>query len=447
MIRALFLLALVAGLSFAARSFVPEGAPGSGSTALAFGFLLLAAIQAGHIFHRLHLPHLTGFLLTGLLFGPEVLGLLSHEMVGDLTLVKKVAVGMIALSAGCELNLVALRPRLRVVGRITVLGLVLAGALLWGFLFVISEQLEFAAGMTEPQRAIVALIGANVLVALSPAVVIGIVSETSAAGPLTELGLSLVVLADLVVVITFTFSESIARIVFPGLAGDGGVGSLATHILGSLGIGAGLGMVLAVFVQRVGRKLGLFVFGALFVIAEAGSAVHIDPLLVGLAAGLFLENVSSVSGALVAEETKSASLPTLAVFFAVVGAEIHLHAFREVAAFAIGCAVLRAIGLWTGARLAARGTGLEPDLARRIPFGMFPQAGVAIALALLVGQKFAPWGAALSTLLLSTIMVNELIGPILWRHALVRAGEVGRRDSSHLAAAPHARRAKTEGLP
>jgi Kef-type K+ transport system membrane component KefB len=445
MIRAAILLAMVYALALSARSFLPAGMEGGGGAILAFGFVLLAAIQTGHIFHALRLPHLTGFLLCGVVFGPEgpeFLRLLTPSMVHDLAVIKRVAIGLIALLAGCELNLQALRPRLKVVGTIAAFGLLFAGVLVWTFLFFLLPELTWSAGMTTGQRAVVALVGANVLIALSPAVVIGIVSETRSAGPVTEMALSLVVLADLVVVLTFSLTDSVAHAVFPVVGAAGGAASLAAHILGSLAVGAVLGAVMALFIARVGRKVGLFVFGVLFVIAEAGGQWHLDPLLVGLAAGLFLENVSAVSGHLVVHETESASLPTFAVFFATVGAEIHLRAFADVALWAVAAALLRALGQYAGLRVAVWRYKLEPSLWQRLYLGMLPQAGVAIALAILVATKFGAWGEQLAVLLFGTIVVNELIGPVLWRGALIRAGEVGRRESAP-SAAGHARRAST----
>jgi Kef-type K+ transport system membrane component KefB len=439
-IRAAILLAIVAGLTLSARSFLPEGVSGGGATMLAFGFLLLAALQTGHVFHELRLPHLTGFLLCGAVFGPELVGLLTKDMVADLAVIKRVAVGLIALQAGCELNLRALRPRLRLVSAVGVFGFVAAFALLWGFFFVAARHLPYGEGLTDLQRAIVAIVGANVTCALSPAVVIGIVSETRASGPVTELALSLVVLADLAIVVTFSLTESLAGTVFP-LSSSGGVGSLFAHVLGSLAVGTAVGAALALFCTRIGRKVGLFVFGLLFVVAEAGGAYHIDPLLVGLAAGLFVENISTVSGHAVVQQTEPASLPTFAVFFATVGAEIHLHDFIAVAPWALGAALLRASGFFVGLRVAAARTHMEPLLWKNLYFGMLPQAGVAIALAILVRDKFGAWGEQLSVVIFGVIVVNELSGPILWRAALVRAGEVGRRDARPTPG--HARRAST----
>jgi Kef-type K+ transport system membrane component KefB len=440
-IRPALVLALVAGLSFAARSFLPASTQLTGSgAALAFGFLLLAAVQTGHIFHALRLPHLTGFILCGALFGPEVLGLITNSMLDDLTLVKKVAVGLIALNAGCELNFARLRPKIRSIGAVSVFGLLAAFILLFTLFAVVLGRIEFTAGMTTPQRLTVALICATVLCALSPAVVMGILSETRAVGPLSEMCLSIVVLADLAIVIAFSFTESVARAVFPPAAAQPGgssiFGALAVHIFGSIAAGIAVGLVSTLYIRRVGQRIGLFVFAVLFVVAEAGGALHLDPLLVGLSAGLFLENISPISGHEVIRETEVAAMPTFAVFFAVVGAQVHLHSFFSVVPYAAAAALARATGIYCGARFGGRLVKLDPAVERKVPFGMFPQAGVAIGLANLVATSFTPWGPAAATLILGTIVINEMLGPVLFRMALERAGEIGRKRENSLVDLP-----------
>jgi Kef-type K+ transport system membrane component KefB len=437
MIRAALVLALVAGISFAARSFLPASTTITGSgAALAFGFLLLAALQTGHIFHALRLPHLTGFILCGAIFGPEVLRLITPSMLADLTLVKKVAVGLIALNAGCELNFAKLRPKIRSIGLVSVCGLATAFTLLFALFVFITTRLDFTAEMTQPQRLAVSLVCATVLCALSPAVVMGILSETRARGPLSEICLSIVVLADLAIVIAFSFTESVAHAVFPAPdagAGHSMFGALAVHIFGSIAAGVAVGVTSTLYIRRVGQRIGLFVFTVLFVVAEAGGALHLDPLLVGLSAGLFIENVSPVSGHEVIQETEIAAMPTFAVFFAVVGAEVHLHAFFSVAPYAVLAALTRATGIYAGARVGGRIARLDPAVARKVPFGMWPQAGVAIGLANLVSTSFSPWGPAAATLILGTIVVNEMVGPVIFRVALAKAGEIGqKRDASML---------------
>lgn len=437
MIRAVFVLFLVAGISFAARSFLPASVTITGSgAALAFGFLLLAAMQTAHIFHELKLPHLTGFILCGALFGPEVLRLITPSMLNDLTLVKKVAVGLIALTAGCELNFGKLRSKIRSIGIVGACGLLAAFVLLFGLFSLVLGYLDFTAGMTTSQRLAVALVCSTVLCALSPAVVMGILSETRAAGPVSEMCLSIVVLADMAIVIAFSFTESAARSTFPTTGNVSIFGALAAHIFGSIAAGIAVGLLAAFYIRRVRQRVGLFIFAVLFVVAEGGRSLHLDPLLVGLSAGLFLENISPVSGHEVIHETQVAAMPTYAVFFAVVGAEVHVHAFLAVAPYAAMAAVARGLGIFAGARIGGRIAGVDPAVMKWVPLGMLPQAGVAIGLANLVASSFTPWGPAASLLILGTIVINEMTGPIVFRAALARAGEIGQKRDQSLADQP-----------
>lgn len=425
MTRAIFILGIVTAVTYAAGSFVPTGQPITGSgAALAFGFLLLAALQVAEIADTIRFPHLTGYLLCGLVFGPEVIGLVTTEMVSDLSLIKGTAVGMVALLAGCELNLRHLRPRLRAISLVSLGSFLAAGTLLFGLFYWITGQLPVSASMTGLERAAVALVCANVLVAFSPAVVIGVISETKASGPLSEICMAIVVLADLAIVVAFALTSSLARNIFPTAATGPGVRTLVVHVFGSIVVGVLFGILLAIYARRVHTGTGLVVFALLFIAAEAGRVLDLDPLLVGLAAGLFVENVSDISGQEVVTSIAPVTLPTFAIFFAVVGAEIQMRAFIHVAPFAIAAALVRAAGILFGSRLGSIAGRIDPKLSRLVPLGLLPQAGVAIALAVLVLNDFEPWGRVLGTVLLGSIVVNELVGPVMFRFALARAGEI-----------------------
>lgn len=428
-VRALSNLLMVAALAYGARSFVPAGETITGSgAALAFGFLLIAALQIGHLADRIRFPHLTGYLLCGLLFGPQLLRIVSQPMLDDLALVKGTAVGLIALLAGCELNFRRLWPSLRAITSISLITITAAGVLLTALFFWIASVLPATASYSAYERAAIAIVCANVLAAFSPAVVIGLITETRAAGPLSQLCMSIVVLADLGMVITFSITTSFARSVFPAAQGTGGVTALVEHIFGSIVAGVLVGIVLAVYVRRVQRRTGLLVFALLFIVAEGGRVLHLDPLLVGLTAGLLLENASPVGGESIVRATQALTLATFAIFFAVVGAEIHLDAFLHVAPFAAAAAIVRAVAIFGGSYAGSALGRVPKPIARLVPLGLLPQAGVAIALAVLVLNDFEPWGRVLGTVLLGSIVVNELIGPVLFRFALGRAGEIGKAE-------------------
>lgn len=423
--RAFLAIGTIMALTYATRSFVPRGTLITGSgAALAFGFLLIVAVQAAHICDRLKMPRLTGYIIIGIIFGPELAGIVSAKMLDDLALVKGTAVGLIAFLAGCELNLRKLRPRLRAIGALSVLTMIGATVLLFGLFYGITYLLPVTAGFSVLERLAVALIAANVLAAYSPAVVVAILSETNARGPLSETSLSIVVLADLVIVITYALSSTFAHGVFPSEEqGGSALEMLMPHIFGSIAAGLIAGGVLALYSSRVGLRSGIFTFAVLFISAEAGAALHLNPLLIGLTAGLLLENVTAIGGERLSKAAESVAMPTFAIFFAVIGAEVQLQAFLHTAPYAIGAAILRGLGIWAGALVAGRMVGLDRVFARRLTFGLLPQAGVAIALVALMLADFRPWGPVVGTIVLGTIIVNQLIGPVLFRNAVVAAGE------------------------
>ena len=427
MIRAVFLLSLVVMLIWAARTFMPEedtSLVGSGAT-LAFGFVLLAALQMGTLFSGVKMPKLTGYLACGFIAGPSVLNLVTQRMVSDLTLVNGVAIGLIALSAGGELNFKKLRGRL---GSILMTGgfaLLSAIVILSIAVFTLAPFLPFMKDFTFAQRGVIALTMAVSFAAMSPTVTLALISETGSAGPISETSLGIVVLGDLVIVFAFAAARALAGATFGGEGG--GTAELAIHIFGSMGAGLILGLVLLLYLKKVNQRVALFVVGICFLCAEAGSRLHLDPLLMCLTAGLFLENLTDIEGSKLVHEIEPAVMPVFAVFFAVAGAGLHWSTFKVLAPIAIALAVIRAAALWLGGRIGMATSGVPKAERQYLHFALYSQSGVAIALATLLKQYFPGWGNGAGDCILGGVMVNEMVGPVLFKAALVRSGEAGKR--------------------
>jgi hypothetical protein len=433
MIRAAFLLAVVVMLAAAARSFLPEETSlvGSGA-ALAFGFVLLAALQSGTLFSGLRMPRLTGYLVCGFLAGPSVANLVTERMLSDLKLVNGVAIGLIALTAGGELNFRKLRGKL---GAIVATG---GGALLAGMVvitlavLVLSPFLGFMADIPLAQRAVIALTMGVVFSALSPTVTLALISETGAAGPVSDMSLGIVVVGDLVIVFAFAAVNALASSTFSGGGGGeagGGLPALLFHIFGSIGAGIVLALLLLVYLRFVNVRVALFVFGMCFLCAEAGTRVHLDPLLTCLTAGLFLENLTDIQGSKLVHEIQPAAMPTFATFFAVAGAGLHWSVFKLVAPVAVALALVRAGAMFAGGRVGMAVARVPADQRKWLHFAFYSQSGVAIGLAILIKTHFSGWGEGASACLLGGVMVNEMVGPLLFKTALARSGEAGRREA------------------
>lgn len=431
MIGAVALLVPLVALMRFVRGFAPETYAGRFGVALALGFLLLAALQIGKIFCNVGLPKLTGYLATGVVFGPEVLGLVTREMVGSLDLASGVAVGIIALTAGAEMDLRRMRPRMRAIVWIVGLALSLATASIGAVLFLLAPRLPFLAGEPFGARLMIIAVVAIVLASLSPTVVLAMLKETESRGPLSETILGVVVLADLLIIVAFAAAHAWASSRFGGGAGDiGALPKLLIEIFGSAAVGAILAVVLGLWLRRASSTAVPIVLGACVLANEVGTRFHLDVLVICLTAGLLLENVLRIRAETLARDLAPAALPVFVVFFAVTGARLHLHELRALLPIALLIAFVRAATLATGAAIGATVAREPPTTRRFAPFALVPQAGVSIGLSALVERHFPSWGPAARALILGVVACNEVVGPVILRLALVRSGEAGRAARS-----------------
>jgi Kef-type K+ transport system membrane component KefB len=164
-----------------------------------------------------------------------------------------------------------------------------------------------------------------------------------------------------------------------------------------------------------------------FIVAEIGNAVHLDPLIIALAAGVWLENVSRADARKLSAGFDQASLPVYLVFFALAGAKLHLHELVTLAIPVAAIVVVRAGSLFGGARIATRIPDVDPAVRRMIWIGLLPQAGLALALAELVRRTFPAFGDAAFALVVGVVATNEVVAPVILRLAFLRSGEAGKR--------------------
>jgi Kef-type K+ transport system membrane component KefB len=302
-------------------------------------------------------------------------------------------------------------------------------ALLTAALYFMRPLLPFTAGMEAIPALALALVMGVTLTAQSPAVVVALRNEIGSDGPLTRTVLGVVVLSDLAVILCFALASFVAR---PFLESGGSAALspalLVWEILGSLGAGLLIGGLIAVFLRSVRTSGALFVVTVGFLVAEVGQRVHLDPLLIALAAGMLIRNATSHGDRLHAD-IEAASLPVYISFFAVAGATIQLDAFRSLGIPAAILAVIRAAGFLGGTAVAGKAAGSPAEVRRYAGLGLLSQAGLALALALLFERGYPQFGAPAATLILGVVGLNQIVGPVLYRWALVRSGEAGKLRS------------------
>jgi len=404
------------------------------------GLLALAAHQIGRFLQRLHLPVITGLLLVGVVAGPYGLGVLPAEAQGTLRYVDMVALAFIAMAAGGELHLHEVRAQLKgilsiIVGQTVVVLVVGVVAFL-----LLAPAIPFVRDMPPAHVVAVGILAATIMVARSPSSAYAIIKELRAHGPFTQKVLGVTVLKDALVIVIFAFGISVASILLEGGSLD--VVSLLVVAL-EVGLDVVTGIVVAGLVAlllgtrlpapvKVGAllALGFGVFGLSAWLKEVRvGPFHLfaEPLLICMVAGFtvanwtphrqeFLELVEGVAPAI------------FALFFTSVGAALRVDVLTATWSIVLVLVAVRALGVFAGSFLG--GLVTEPSLSRNLFLGMtfITQAGVSVGLAEEVGVTFAPWGEAFAALTIGTIVVNQIIGPPLFKWAIRLVGEAHEED-------------------
>ena len=439
MIRRLVVVILLMG---GAYLLVPLRVPTEGVIAptslFLFGILLLAADTLGALAHDLRIPRIVGYVVAGVALGPSVTGLVPADVLQDLGMMKNLALGLIGLLAGAELRIGDLRQRWRSIVAILGFQVVFVALAVVPAMALLRPLLPFGDSLPWVPFLAVAALFAVMMMANSPMVVLALLAEGHSHGPLAKTTLSVVLVADVVVIFLFTAALSGAAAVVGPLAGAGtepgalvGVTAAAPVFLAltreigaSILAGGVIGAILTLYVRYVKRELVLFAVVVVFATAAAADALHFELLLSLLVAGFLFENVAPVRAEPLIKALELAGTPVFVVFFALTAAELPLASFASLWVAVLVLAAVRVAALWGANRLGVRVGGGEDVVGREGWAGLVPQAGVALGFAALVAQEFPTIGIEIQALTVGIVTLNTTVGPILFRQALGRAGEL-----------------------
>jgi Kef-type K+ transport system membrane component KefB len=421
--RALILFLLLIGMQL----ILPLGrdVPGAGAL-LTLGFLMLAAYTVGEIVATWGLPKLLGYLLAGILFGPSVLGTATLGAVVNLQPINQLAVALIAFVAGAELKWSDLKKDGATYARILGVEMPFTFAVLVGAVFLLRPLIPVLeqAGVTE--TIVFGMLLAAIGIAHSPAATLGLIKETGARGPVAHHTLGVVLLSDLFLIVFFSIVVSAARLMLPptGAEAPPSLGAAVWEIAGALVVGSALGGLVALYMRFIKRELLLFSVIIALLGIELARAAHVELLLTLLTAGFVTENIAKTGGDALVEAVERAAAPVFVVFFALSGAAINIREVASLYVVVIPLVVVRIIAIWLGTTLSARRSQFERPVADRIWLGLVAQMGVAIGLATVIAGVYPRYGAAVQTLAMALIAINQLIGPVFFKRALTQSGEL-----------------------
>lgn len=438
------LLVVLVWFAFLLRStqgFQEDEIP-AGQVTMTLGLTLLAAHILGRLLATLGFPLITGYLLAGIFLGPEGLGLVSLAVKDQLIVINQVALGLIALTAGGELAIKRLRPRMRTIGWVTALHTLMifsatAAALL--ALELVGRWLGFrsalTAGLSAQQIVVIGLLLGLVATANSPASTVAVINEVRARGPMTTVALGTTVLKDVVVILLMALTMMLSQgILDPASDLDATrLARIPVEVGISLIAGALIGFALILYLGRIKKEVALFLLAVVILAIETVEYLydhfhlHLDFLLICIAAGFVVENASKKGDVLI-QALERSSLPIYVIFFTFSGVGLDLSSLRRLWPLALGFVVWRAMLLYTTTWIGTARAGESLEVREYTWTAFIAQAGVSLGLAELVALRFPIIGERLRTFVLAVVALNQLVGPALFKWSLKRLGEAGRAD-------------------
>ncbi|EMI21763.1 sodium/hydrogen exchanger [Rhodopirellula maiorica SM1] len=378
------------------------------------GLLLGVCLAAGVFADVFHLPKVTAYLLVGLLVGPSVLDWIPEDHVDGFEPVLEFAMAIVLFNLGCEFTFSKVR-------RIAAHCLALSAAeilLTCGLVTLGLKLFGYGSGT--------AILLGCLAVATAPATTILVLKEFRSEGPVTESTGFLVAVNNFACIVLFEFAFLLIHL-FQGkldvtIAGElqwlfSNLGTaFALGIAGGLIISYGCGLL------KFSRWLVLLMATTTFLLGACES-LHLPYMVTFLVMGVTVANTSDMKNKIVGELDHLSGLLAV-VFFAVHGTHLDANAF--IAAGGIGALyiVLRMAGKWLGVYGAARLTRQPLEVRHWLGTCLFAQAGAAIALSTIAANRDPELGKPIQDIILGSVVVFEIIGPLFIRKSLLRTGEV-----------------------
>ena len=404
---------------------------------LSLSIALFVGLMLSRVAKLVKLPAVTAYLVAGILIGPYLLGsfgvkglgFISMEDIQSYGILCDVALGFIAFSIGNEFRLSQLKKtgkQAAVIGIFqAVFTTLLVDAALIGLYFMIPEKLPLPAAI---------VLGA-VASATAPAATLMVVRQYKAKGPVTDILLPIVALDDAVGLVLFAISFGVAKAL---ISGHVDVLSVVLEpvleVIGSLVLGAVMGFLFHFcerFFHSRSKRLAMSVTFVLLTVALSQVSftvgrVHVafSSLLVCMMLGTVFCNVCDFSEELM-DRVDRWTAPLFILFFVLSGAELELSTFTDMIVVCIGLVYIlfRCLGKYFGAGISSRITKCDPNIVKYLGITLWPQAGVALGMAM-KAEELGDVGSIVANITLFSVLVYELVGPFLTKVALLKAGEI-----------------------
>lgn len=383
---------------------------------LKLSIIILVGVLGGRVAKKLTLPSVSGYIIAGLILGPSFINLVSSQDLESLSFITDIALAAIAFSIGSEFLLSDMK---KVGKRALILTIAeVIGAFFIVFIamfYIFNQSFEFS------------LVIASMSAATAPAGIVMVIRELRADGPLVKTILPVVALDDALGIMLFGVALSLAKItsgleeftIFKIISAP------LIEIFGSLLLGFLLGIGLTYLAKKAKGRDELLKISLAFILAGVGASnfFNLSPLLTSMMMGGTLVNLMPSSKRIFGTMNEFTP-PINLLFFTLAGMSLNIRVLASVSFLGIGYIIARAIGKIIGAGVGAKALGESKTIQKYLGLSLLTQGGISIGLSSIVQSELPQFSGSIVTVILFSVLVFEILGPILAKVAITRAGEV-----------------------
>jgi Kef-type K+ transport system membrane component KefB len=428
MIQFIYILIFI-GIFFVIRILIPDFGIEEIST-LVVGIMLLTSYLFSNIVKKIKLPRLSGYMLMGIILGTSGIGVLTDDIVDNLQFLENLALSFIALTAGGELKFNQIKTYKKSISYILVSQMIIIFSGMVIIFFLIAGYIPFLSELNKYMILGLAILFAGTSLSTSPATAIGIITELQSQGKITNIVFIITVLKALLLILFFPIIITLSKQFYLesisfnlSLLVD-----ISFQLLASVVTGIVMGGIIIWYFKKVKVEMSLFLLGITLAITEVSSLFGLEVLLTSLVTGIVVQNFSRHGQSLISG-IEIFSLPIYVIFFCFAGASLHIEILGEALFITFilvaGRFLLNYAGNYVGAVLA----GEDPFVRDYSWMGYIGQAGIALGLGIIIEQNLPDKiGEYFLTILISTVVINEMLGPILLKYIFVKSKEAKVQD-------------------
>jgi len=387
------------------------------NTLLSAGLILLLGFVGARLLKYVRLPSVTAFLIVGILIGPHILNIVTEEIFTASDFFSNLVLGIIAFSLGENFRLEEIKKGMKQIMWISLV------AALGTWVLVSAAILVYFVIVKVPVYPAIVL-GAAAS-ATAPAATVLVIREYRASGLLTEFLLKVVAIDDawclIFAALAIAFANAMRAEVFQISIIFAGLG----EIFGALIIGAILGYIFS-FLNRfvkTSEEFLVYIFGFILLNVGLSIAINISVLLSSMMMGLVVINLARENYKFF-EMLRTVDAPLYLVFFILAGAHLDFSILYKMGIVGLLYIIFRVIGKVYGAKIGAKISNAPKLVENWLGLSLTPQAGVALGIGLVAKSTFPEFGNYIFTVIAATTVIFELIGPLLTKYSLIKAGDI-----------------------